>query len=61
MGGVKDNIKDNIKTNKTKDYSKPMDINNVYGCGKEARKPNIKKQSEDRIIKDLRNVLDKNK
>ena len=50
MSGVKNKIMSLFKTNTTKNYSKPKDANNVYGCWK-PRKWKIKKQSEDKIIK----------
>ena len=46
MGGVKDQI---ISLFKTKDYSKPESVKTVYGGGK--------KQSEEIIVKSLRDHL----
>ena len=57
MGGVKDQIMYLFKTNSTKQYSKPKHAKNVYGIGKKLRKLKIKKQSEDNIIKNIRNLF----
>ena len=46
MGGVKDQI---INLFKTKDYRKPKRVKTVYGDGK--------KQSEENIIKSIRNLF----
>ena len=45
-----------FKTNKTKDYSKPTHIRNVYGGGKNPRKLKKQKQSEENIIKNIRKI-----
>ena len=46
-----------FKTNTTKNYSKPARVNNVYGGRKKLRKPTIKKQSDDKIIKAIKGRL----
>ena len=46
-----------FKTNTTKNYSKPARVNNVYGGQKKLRKPTIKKQSDDKIIKAIKGRL----
>ena len=46
VGGVKDKI---MSLFKTKDYSKPKRVKTVYGGGK--------KQSEENIIKSIRNLF----
>ena len=45
------------KTNTTKDYGKVNRIKNMYGGGKKPKKLNIKKQSEDKIIKNIKNLF----
>ena len=57
MGSVEDNIMSLFKTNTTEDFSKPTSVNNVYGGVKKQRKPKIKKQLEENIIKDVRNLF----
>ena len=52
--GVKDKIMSLVKINTTENYSKPTRVNNMYGSCDELRKPKIKKQSENNIIKALR-------
>ena len=42
VDAVKDKIMSLFKTNAIKDYSKPMNTNNVYGGGKKPRKPKIR-------------------
>ena len=51
-----------FKSNTTEDYYKQTPVNNVYRGGKEPRKPKthkekLKQQSEDNIIKDVRNLF----
>lgn len=68
MGDIKDKVKSLFKTIPTKNYSKPIRISNVYGGQKKPRKPKMKKQSEDkiikvveyRVIKDIKNLLTNN-
>ena len=40
-----------FKTNTTNDYNKATHVSKVYGGGKNPRKPKLRKQSEDNIIK----------
>ena len=40
-----------FKTNKTKDYSKPKRVKNMYGGGRKLRKLNIQKQPKDNKLK----------
>ena len=56
MGGVKDQI---MSLFKTKDYSRPKRVKNVYGGGKKPSEiqKQIQKQSEENIIKSIRNLL----
>ena len=54
VGCVKDKIVSIFKTSITKDYNKQTSANNVYGSGKEPKKPKICKQSKDCIIKDIK-------
>ena len=46
-----------FKTNTTKDYSKSTPVSRVYGSEKKPGKLIIKKQLEDNIIKNLRNLF----
>ena len=47
-----------FKTNTTKNYIKPICVNNKYGGGKKPRKLKIKKkQSEGNIIKNVGNIF----
>ena len=46
-----------FKTNTTKKYSKPRRVNNVFGGQKKSKKPKIKKQSEDIIIKAIKDRI----
>ena len=46
---------------KTKDYNQVKHVQTVYGGGKKPNELKIKKQSEDNIIKNLRNVFKLNK
>ena len=55
MDSVKDKIISLSKPNTTKDYNKPTRDKNLYGGGKNPREP--KKQSEDKIIKNVRNLF----
>ena len=57
VNGVKDKTLGLFKTNATKDYIKPKRVKNVYHGGKKPRKLKIKKQSEDNIIKSIRNLF----
>ena len=58
MGGVKDRIMILFKTTTTKDYSKPTSVRwcMVWWC-KKNKEFKIKKQSEDTIIKNVRNLF----
>ena len=56
MGGVKGKIINLFKINTTKNYSKLTHVNNVYEREKKPRKPKIKKQSEGRIIRVIKNL-----
>ena len=56
MGGVKGKIMNLFKINTTKSYSKLTHVNSVYERGKKPRKPKIKKQSEGRIIRVIKNL-----
>ena len=38
-------------------YGKPKRVRNLYGVGKKPSKLKIKKQSEDKIIKNMRNLF----
>ena len=46
-----------FKTNITKEHSKPTRVNNVYRGGNKLRKPKLKKQSKDSIIRKVRNLF----
>ena len=46
-----------FKTNITKEHSKPTSVNNVYRGGNKLRKPKLKKQSKDSIIRKVRNLF----
>ena len=54
MGGVEDEI---ISCFKTKDYSKPKRVKTVYGGGKKHNKLKIQKQSDENIIKSIKNIF----
>ena len=54
MGGAKDKIMGLFKANQNKHYNKPKLVKNVPGGGKKPQKLKIKKQSEDKIIKNIR-------
>ena len=58
MGGVKYKILYLLKTNIIKNYSKPTHVNNAYGGGKKPRKPKMKRQFKDSIIKNVRNFFE---
>ena len=51
--GIKDKIMSLFRTNTNNDYSKPAHVNNVFGDQEKPRKPKIKIQSEDKIIKEI--------
>ena len=53
MGRFKDKIMGLFKTNTTNDYNKATHVSKVYGGGKNPRKPKLRKQSEDNIIKNV--------
>ena len=57
VGCVKDKVMSLFKTNTTKDYSKLTRVKNVYGGGKKSRKPKIQNQSEDKMMKNMRNLF----
>ena len=57
VGGAKEKIMSLFKKNITNDYSKPKLIINVYGGGKKPRKLKMQKNSEDNIIKNIRNIF----
>ena len=46
-----------FKTNITKEHSKTTSVNNVYRGGNKLRKPKLKKQSKDSIIRKVRNLF----
>ena len=46
-----------FKTIITKEHSKPTRVNNVYRGGNKLRKPKLKKQSKDSIIRKVRNLF----
>ena len=52
MGGVKEQI---MILFKSKDYSQPKHVKTVYRVGKKSSKSKIQEQSEDKIIKNIRN------
>ena len=54
MGGAQDKIMGLFKANQNKHYNKPKRVKNVPGGGKKPQKLKIKKQSEDKIIKNIR-------
>ena len=54
MGWIKDQITSLFKT---KDYSKPKHVKTVYGGRKELRELKTQKQSEENIIKSIRNIF----
>ena len=54
MGGAKDKIMSLFKANQNKHYNKPKHVKNLHGGGKKPQKLKIKKQSEDKIIKNIR-------
>ena len=56
-GGVKGKIMSRFKANTTKDYSKPTSIKNLYDGGKKPTKLKMLEQSEDSIIKNIRNLF----
>ena len=65
MAGVKDKIIIIIKSNATENYRKPTRVDNMSGDRRQPRKPKIKKQlddniikaSKDRIIRDIKNLF----
>ena len=59
VDGVKDKIMSLFKTTTTNDYNKSTCVSNVYQSGEKARKPKIKKQPQDRIFKDIKNLYEK--
>ena len=54
MGGVKDQI---MSCFKVQDYSQPKHVKTVPGGGKKPSKLKIQKQSDDKIIKNIRNLF----
>ena len=66
VDGVKGKSMTLFKTNTTKNYIKPIRVNNVYGRRKKPKKPKTKKQSEEktiraieeRIIRDIKNLFE---
>ena len=42
-----------FRTNANNDHSKPASVNNVFGDQEKPRKPKMKIQSEDKIIKEI--------
>ena len=54
MGGVEDQI---MSLFKTKDYNKPERVKSKYGGGNKPSKLKIQKQSEENIIKSIRNLF----
>ena len=54
---VKDKIISLFKTDKTKNYSKPTRVNNVYGGEKSKKNTKTKKQLDDNIIKNARSLF----
>ena len=57
MGGVASKIMSFLKTNKTKDESKLTPVNNFCNGRKTLTKLKIRKQSEDNMIKNVRNLF----
>ena len=55
MSGVKDKVFSLFKINTSKDYSKPKRVKYLHGGRKKSMKPEIQTQSEDSIIKNIRN------
>ena len=55
MSGVKDKVFSLFKINTSKDYSKPKCVKYLHGGRKKSMKLEIKTQSEDIIIKNIRN------
>ena len=56
MDGAKDKILSLSKTNWIKGYSKTTHVKNTHGSVKKTRNLNIQKQSEDKIIENIRNL-----
>ena len=46
-----------LRTKPDKDFSKPTRVKNVYGVAKKPSKLKTQKQSEDQIIKKIKNLL----
>lgn len=69
VGSFKDKIIGLFIANIVKNHRKPTPVNSIYGGQKKPRKPKMKKQSEDkiikvveyRVIKDIKNLLTNNR